>query len=121
MRCLMNVKWLRNPAVERLIWFVSTSRNALAVIFGCVIAYCLEQRGIQPFTLTGNIKPGLPPFEWPSFNVNKTLDEGMESLSFVDIVSEIGTAIGLVPLIAILEQIAIAKAFGMDDLRSDPI
>lgn len=33
-------------------------------------------------------------------------------LSFPEICSELGAAIGLIPLIAILEQVAIAKAFG---------
>ncbi len=33
-------------------------------------------------------------------------------MKFGDILSELGAAIGLVPLIAILEQVAVAKAFG---------
>lgn len=33
-------------------------------------------------------------------------------LSFPEICSELGAAIGLIPLIAILEQVAIAKTFG---------
>lgn len=38
------------------------------------------------------------------------------TLTFPEIVSELGAAIGLIPLIAVLEQVAIAKAFGMNDL-----
>jgi sodium-independent sulfate anion transporter 11 len=63
---------------------------------------------------TGNIKAGLPSFELPPFSINKTDLDGNSTvlLSFPEICSELGAAIGLIPLIAILEQVAIAKAFG---------
>lgn len=32
---------------------LSLSRNALAVLIGTAIAYCLEQAGHHPFILTG--------------------------------------------------------------------
>lgn len=44
---------LRNRYVDKTLWFVSTCRNALAVILGCVIAYSFELYGYQPFNLTG--------------------------------------------------------------------
>jgi solute carrier family 26 (sodium-independent sulfate anion transporter), member 11 len=64
------------------------------------------------YVFKGDIKPGLPPFEAPHFNINKTTGNFTQVVGFGDVCMEIGTAIGLVPLIAILEQIAIAKAFG---------
>lgn len=45
---------LRNRFVDGALWFISTSRNAIAVIGGCVAAYLLETNGLTPFTLTGN-------------------------------------------------------------------
>lgn len=111
---LKKVVCLRNRFVDGALWFISTSRNAIAVIGGCVAAYLLETNGLTPFTLTGNIKAGLPSFEMPPFSINKTDGEDGNStifLTFPEICSELGAAIGLIPLIAILEQVAIAKAF----------
>jgi solute carrier family 26 (sodium-independent sulfate anion transporter), member 11 len=61
---------------------------------------------------TGDIKPGLPPFNLPTFSLNKTDGNQTEYLEFMDVLSESGSAIGLISLIAILEHVAIAKAFG---------
>lgn len=44
---------LHNRYVDGLIWFISTSRNALAVMAGCLAAYLLEQNDSNPFSLTG--------------------------------------------------------------------
>ena len=40
------------------------------------------------------------------------MNNSTEFLNFSQICEELGAAIGLIPLIAILEQVAIAKAFG---------
>lgn len=40
-------------------------------------------------------------------------------MGFGDICLDLGAAIGLIPLIAILEQVAIAKAFGRQNLQSN--
>ena len=65
-----------------------------------------------PFN-SGNIKAGLPPFELPPFSANRTIGNTTIILGFSDICSEFGAAIGLIPLISILEQVAVAKAFGI--------
>nr|XP_019556156.2 LOW QUALITY PROTEIN: sodium-independent sulfate anion transporter-like [Aedes albopictus] len=83
------------------------SRNAIVVIGGTVLAYCLSTDGVAPFQLTGNVTSGLPPVQLPPFSAvvhNQTY-------SFTDMVSELGTSVIALPLIAILESIAIAKAF----------
>ena len=67
------------------------------------------------FTLTGDIKggiphPGLPPFSIPRHSVaNHTLP--VEDISFGDMASNLGSAFIIIPIIAILESVAIAKAF----------
>ena len=67
------------------------------------------------FTLTGDIKggipqPGLPPFSIPRHSVaNHTLP--VEDISFSDMASNLGSAFIIIPIIAILESVAIAKAF----------
>ncbi len=44
---------MRNRFVDGMLWFISTSRNAAAVIGGCLAAFLLEANGLTPFTLTG--------------------------------------------------------------------
>jgi sodium-independent sulfate anion transporter 11 len=51
---LKKVGFLRSRAVDSSLWFIATSRNAIAVIAGCLAAYFLEQNGSKPFTLTGH-------------------------------------------------------------------
>lgn len=49
----LRIECLQNQYVDKCLWFIATSRNAIAVITGCVAAYYLEQQGLTPFTLTG--------------------------------------------------------------------
>ena len=81
------------------------------------------------FTLTGSIQPGLPALQSPPFglttnhtiqqlghNITNSTDEGAEQwlemeVSFSEMVSTLGPAIIIIPVIAILESVAIAKAF----------
>ena len=46
---------LYNPHVDKVLWFISTCRNALAVFFGCLLAYILELYDRRTFALTGNL------------------------------------------------------------------
>lgn len=50
---LKKVTCFRNRFVDGTLWFISTARNAFAVIGGCLIAYVLDSNGFTPFTLTG--------------------------------------------------------------------
>ena len=102
---------LRNRYVDGTIWFIATSRNAIAVIGGCLAAYILEKNGSKPFALTGSIQAGLPDFHVPHFPINKTAGNETISLTFSEALSDLGAAVGLVPMVAVLEQVAIAKAF----------
>lgn len=111
---------LRNRHVSKVMWFVSTCRNALAVVLGCVIAYSFELYGYHPFNLTGEIKSGVPSFHLPPFSFERPIsnsslsnstDPGFELVTFETIVSDLGMGLVMVPMIAILEQVAIAKAF----------
>lgn len=44
--------------------------------------------------------------------MNRTTENTTVVMSFTDLCSEFGSTLGLLPLIAILEQVAVAKAFG---------
>ncbi|CAK9817234.1 Sodium-independent sulfate anion transporter [Anthophora quadrimaculata] len=92
----------------KMIWLISTARNAVIVIVCSAIAYKLnsEEHG-SPFILTGPVRSGLPPFGLPPFSTQVK----NETLSFTEMCSELGASIALVPIIGVLGNVAIAKAF----------
>lgn len=132
LRTMKNVKWFdesqpeSNPtggsegvrkALKTTIWVLSTARNAIVVILCTVMAY-----GFDPvipsdardatFILTGDIQRGLPPFQPPPFSFNDTSSTASgDIIDFKGMISELGSAIAIIPLLAILENVAIAKAF----------
>ncbi len=118
-------------------WLISVSRNAIVIIFGCTIAAIFITPGDDdaPFELTGrlilavkrmekvkayfnlinlqfynegNITSGLPSIQAPSFNI----EYGNQTFNFMEICQNLGSALFVTPLIAILESMAIAKSFG---------
>jgi sodium-independent sulfate anion transporter 11 len=95
-------------AVSQFLWFISTARNILVVVVCAVMAYLFEVHGSQPFILTGVVKPGLPPFSPPPFSAQV----GNHTYTFLEMASNLGSATFVVPLLAILENIALAKVFG---------
>ena len=89
-------------------WVIGTARNAIIVILCTLLAYSLDpeipgDKRKATFILTGNIDAGVPDFKVPSFS--------FEGKSFQEMVATLGPAIIILPLIAILENVAIAKAF----------
>ncbi|KAG5680807.1 hypothetical protein PVAND_010292 [Polypedilum vanderplanki] len=96
-----------------ILWLTSTARNALLVLISSAVAYYAYENGQVPFILTGKVKSGLPTFSLPPFETTIMTSNGtMTDLNFTDMVSELGTSILLVPIIAVLGNVAISKAFG---------
>lgn len=98
--------------LNKVVWLISTARNAIIVIACSAIAYKLNStESGSPFILTGPVRPGLPSFSLPPFHTqvqNRTL-------SFTEMCSELGASIALVPIIGVLGNVAIAKAFANGD------
>ncbi|XP_058417792.1 sodium-independent sulfate anion transporter isoform X1 [Diceros bicornis minor] len=90
-----------------LVWTATTARNALVVSFAALVAYSFEVTGYQPFVLTGEIAKGLPPVRTPPFSV--TTANG--TVSFTEMVQDMGAGLAVVPLMGLLESIAVAKSF----------
>jgi len=97
----------RQKAVNQFLWFISTARNILVVVVCAIMAYIFGVNGSQPFILTGVVKPGLPPFQPPPFSAQV----GNQTFTFLEMVSNLGSAPFVVALLAILENIALAKVF----------
>lgn len=118
---LKDIKTPENATKSRKIfggflWLVATARNALLVLVTSVIAYHAQQNGHEPFILTGKVKSGLPSFSLPPFETSIPVKNGTDmqniQLDFMDMVTELGSSIALVPIIAVLGNVAISKAFG---------
>nr|CAD7431312.1 unnamed protein product [Timema monikensis] len=93
--------------VGKCLWLVSIARNALIVVIGAVIAYICQVNGSHPFRLTGEVTEGFPPLQPPPFS---TTDKGTE-YSFAKMTGVLGAGVVIVPLISILESVAVAKSF----------
>ncbi|XP_045497828.1 sodium-independent sulfate anion transporter-like [Colias croceus] len=93
--------------VKRTLWFVGVSRNAVVVVIASVLAFFLHQDKNNPFILTGNITPGLPKPQVPPFH--STI--GNTTVSAGEMFSQLGTGLLVVPLVGVISNVAIAKAF----------
>ncbi|KAI5698729.1 hypothetical protein M8J75_011234 [Diaphorina citri] len=99
----VKIKYLKS-----FLWFISTGRNAF-ILMGCaIITYVLKNTHEKvPFALVGNIESGFPSLAFPPthININGT------DLGLLDMVSHLNTGIFLVPLVGLVANVAIAKAF----------
>lgn len=87
--------------------YLSISRNAIIVVIGIIVAYVFHINGQDPFNLTGEIAKGLPEFKVPPF---ETTFEN-QHYSFMDMFNALGLSLITLPLVSILESVAIAKSF----------
>ncbi|NXM89485.1 S2611 protein, partial [Oenanthe oenanthe] len=125
-----------------IVWISGTARNALVVLFAGLVAYSFQVMGSQPFGLTGSIPRGLPPLRPPRFSLaapNGTVP--FQSMLQVGLAAprapscpcgvpaplmdpslqDMGVGLAVVPLMGLLETVAIAKAFASQNgYRIDP-
>lgn len=94
--------------LKKTLWLLSTSRNAIIVIGCSLTAFFFESYSTQPFKLTGTVKDGLPSFRLPPFSTE--MPDGRH-VGFMEMCSDLGSSIFIVPVIAVLGNVAIAKAF----------
>ncbi|XP_051175827.1 sodium-independent sulfate anion transporter-like isoform X2 [Leptopilina boulardi] len=92
----------------KFLWLFSTARNILVVVVCAVMCWLLEiHLGSSPFILTGHVKQGLPDFKLPPMESRV----GNETYGFFNMVSIMGSGCFVVPLLSLLETIALAKVF----------
>lgn len=75
------------------------------LITSCVAYRWVE--GTAPFKLSGKVEPGVPQISLPPFQ----FQHNNETVTFIQICSDLGSGILVVPLVAVLANVAIAKAF----------
>jgi sodium-independent sulfate anion transporter 11 len=101
---------------------MDTSRSISQVI-GCFCVTFMRWRSLlyiihDDMTFSGEIKSGVPSFHLPPFSFERPVSNSSNStnpdtewVTFDTILSDLGMGLAMVPIIAILEQVAIAKAF----------
>ncbi|XP_022917078.2 sodium-independent sulfate anion transporter-like [Onthophagus taurus] len=101
-------KKVSNKKWKKALWLLSNSRNGLIVAITSSIAYQMIQNGKRvPFILTGNIPAGLPPLSFP----NTTTIHNNQTINLHEMILNLGSGTIVIPLVAVLQNIAIAKAF----------
>ncbi|XP_048519697.1 sodium-independent sulfate anion transporter [Dendroctonus ponderosae] len=100
-----------NLTTKKLLWLLSISKNALTVFVSSVVA-CLwfNYEGSVPFKLTGIVPRGLPDIGLPATHA----EFNNSTSGFTDMVSSLGSGIIVVPLVAVLANVAIAKAYSSE-------
>ena len=103
--------------VNKSFWLIGTARNAILVVATGCIMYFLNQTANSEFHLIGEVPPGMPSIQMPPFSIpdvtNETTGEIIkQGESFSEMIQATGSFLIVIPLIALLEDISICKAFG---------
>lgn len=104
--------------INKIIWLIGTARNAILVILTGMISYLMHQSHQADLQVIGKIPSGMPTIQVPPFSIpeirNETSGEVLQAgLSFSELISDMGSSLIVIPLIALLENISVCKAFGM--------
>lgn len=63
--------------------------------------------GKAPFKLTGNVPQGMPSLGFPPISTTF----GNETMEFTEMVRSLGAGVIVIPVVAVLANVAIAKAY----------
>ncbi|KAH8313289.1 hypothetical protein KR067_003502 [Drosophila pandora] len=117
LRLLSQVKFSQDTAVTRrlkkILWYISISRNALVVFFtGLLVFLWVKKSSMEavPFALSSKVSSAMPTIKLPPF----AFEYQNRTYVFTDILHELGSGIIVVPIVAVLANVAIAKAFVKD-------
>lgn len=100
--------------INKTLWLVGTARNAIIVVVCGGIGAAYYNNGEVPFKMIGDVPAGLPAVQAPPFSIPESVGEDGVTIpaeSFGDMLGNLGSMLIVIPLIALLEDIAICKAF----------
>lgn len=100
----------KSPSVKKILWFLSISKNALIVLITSLIGAYLHHNGGAPFKLTGTVPKGMPEIGFPALSAKV----GNETVGHRDMVKSLGSGIIVIPVVAVLANVAIAKSYSAD-------
>ncbi|XP_014090706.2 sodium-independent sulfate anion transporter [Bactrocera oleae] len=99
--------------LNKIIWLIGTSRNAILVIACGILGYILHSDdGNIPFRVIGYIPEGMPAIQPPPFHMSANETASGHEEGFIDMVKNLGSGLIVLPLISLMETVSIAKAFG---------
>ncbi|XP_011689517.1 PREDICTED: sodium-independent sulfate anion transporter [Wasmannia auropunctata] len=96
----------KHRVVNKIIWLISTSRNALLVVICGLLGWSFHDN--SPVRLIGYIPGGMPAVQIPPFGFTK---DDNTTVTFIEMLGNLGSGIVVLPLISLMEDIAICKAF----------
>ncbi|XP_012530360.1 sodium-independent sulfate anion transporter isoform X1 [Monomorium pharaonis] len=96
----------KHRVVNKIIWLIGTSRNALLVVICGLVGWSFQDN--SPVRLIGYIPGGMPTVQAPPFGFTK---DDNTTVTFIEMLGNLGSGIVVVPLISLMEDIAICKAF----------
>ncbi|XP_054747460.1 sodium-independent sulfate anion transporter-like [Anastrepha obliqua] len=106
--------WQR--VLQKTIWLIGTSRNAVLVILVGLLGYELLHSGIDIFRMVGYVPQGLPELKMPAFSVTKYVNTTSGEIvtthdNFIDMVRSLGTGLIVIPLVSLLETTTLIHTF----------
>ncbi|XP_059145077.1 sodium-independent sulfate anion transporter-like [Physella acuta] len=113
---LREIKWKNDPTnppslamaiLQKSMFIAGASSTAIVVILASILFYILEINGIHGITPTGKIKPGMPDFQAPKFEINI----GNTTMTSSEVFAKLGAGIGIVPIICLIEAMSVGKYF----------
>ncbi|XP_059145700.1 sodium-independent sulfate anion transporter-like [Physella acuta] len=123
---LREIKWKNNPdkppsmgvmLLRKCIFISGASSTAIVVILAAIVLYILETNGIHAITPTGKIKPGMPDFQPPKFDIHI----GNLTVTTAEAFAKLGAGIGIVPIICLIEAMSVGKYFArVNQYKLDP-
>ncbi|KOB70985.1 putative sulfate transporter, partial [Operophtera brumata] len=104
--------------MRKTLWLLSTSRNAIVVVFCSLMAFFFESNyGESPFKLTGTVKDGLPSLTVPPFSTEvdasgDSIDATQELLT-LSLTNILGSFVGAMPITGSFSRSAVNHASGV--------
>ncbi|KAL1497196.1 hypothetical protein ABEB36_008193 [Hypothenemus hampei] len=99
----------KSSVYKKLIWFTSVGRNAMVVVSCAVMAFIFQYHNQKPFSLTAKVPSGFPNFSLPLEPIEPS--NGTNGTEISEMIGELGCGIIVIPFVAILANVGIAKAF----------
>ncbi|ODN04448.1 Sodium-independent sulfate anion transporter [Orchesella cincta] len=99
-----------HPAIDKFLWLIATSRSVIVILTCTVVFAMIGQNDLVAFV--GDVVPGLPPFQLPPFTMSGNNTDGTPyHYTLISMLKDDVSALIVLPLLALMEHISIAKAY----------
>ena len=119
---MKEVNWCEGPdksstqskVAKKTKWLFSISSNCIVVLLVSIVAFILlDVVDIDVLTLTGEVDSGLPDWQLP-WLFNRNISDNSTEISVsepFELAGEFGMGLVMVPLLSILQHLAVAKYY----------